>query len=162
MPAFELGNGIQTNAALGSQRCAPIQEAHIVDFDTAIAHTAASCMSQTMIERLPGRFPTRCRAVIHGGIVSLVAVAAEKSASLYDQTRSALADVDRTLVEAGTSKANILSATVYITDMTAKEEMNRAWDEWADTAAPPMRACIAVAALTGDSLIEIMITAAAF
>jgi enamine deaminase RidA (YjgF/YER057c/UK114 family) len=38
--------------------------------------------------------------------------------------------------------------------------MNRAWDQWADRANPPMRACVAVAALTGDSLIEIVLTAA--
>ena len=113
-----------------------------------------------MIERLPGRYPTRCRAVIHDGIVSLVAVATEKAPSLYEQTRSALADADRTLAEAGTSKAHLLTAMVYITDMAAKEEMNRAWDEWAARATPPMRACVAVAALTGESLIEIVLTAA--
>jgi enamine deaminase RidA (YjgF/YER057c/UK114 family) len=43
--------------------------------------------------------------------------------------------------------------------MRRKEEMNRAWDEWADRNAPPMRACIG-ATLQGDSLIEIVATAA--
>ena len=37
-----------------------------------------------MIERLPGRYPTRCRAVIHDGIVSLVAVAALTGESLIE------------------------------------------------------------------------------
>jgi enamine deaminase RidA (YjgF/YER057c/UK114 family) len=48
---------------------------------------------------------------------------------------------------------------VFITDMAQKDEMNRAWDEWADRANPPMRACVAVG-LTGDSLVEIVLTAA--
>ena len=112
------------------------------------------------IRRLPGNFPTRCRAVIHNGIVSLVAVATDKAPSLYLQTVSALADVDRTLVEAGTSKVRILTAMVYITEMEQKEEMNRAWDAWADRANPPMRACVAVAALTGETRVEIVMTAA--
>ena len=117
-------------------------------------------MTEPMTKRLPGNFPTRCRAVIHGGVVSLVAVATDKAPSLYAQTVSALADVDRTLAEAGTSKARILTAMVYITDMAAKDEMNRAWDAWADRANPPMRACVAVAALTAESRIEIVMTAA--
>ena len=52
-----------------------------------------------------------------------------------------------------------VESTRYITDMSRKDDMNRAWDEWADRANPPMRVCVA-AGLTGDSLIEIMLTAA--
>jgi len=112
-----------------------------------------------MITRLPGAYATRCRAVVHNGIVSMFAISTEKSSSLYEQTKSALAQVDATLAEAGTGKDRILTAMVFITDMAQKDEMNRAWDEWADRANPPMRACVA-AGLTGDSLIEIVLTAA--
>jgi hypothetical protein len=42
--------------------------------------------------------------------------------------------------------------------MAQKDEMNRAWDEWADRANPPMRTCVACG-LTGDSLVEIVLTA---
>jgi enamine deaminase RidA (YjgF/YER057c/UK114 family) len=113
-----------------------------------------------MIKRLPGTYPTRCRAVVHGGIVSLFAVSTKKSSSLYEQTKAALASVDATLAEVGTSKARVLTALVFIADMAQKDEMNRAWDEWADRANPPMRACVS-AGLTGDSLVEIVLTAAA-
>ncbi len=112
-----------------------------------------------MIVRLPGQRPTRCRAAIHGGLVFAVAVASNKVSSMYEQTRSALADADATLAEAGTDKSRILSAMVYVADMKQKEEMNRAWDEWADTQNPPMRACVGVA-LAGASLVEIVLTAA--
>jgi enamine deaminase RidA (YjgF/YER057c/UK114 family) len=43
--------------------------------------------------------------------------------------------------------------------MSKKEEMNRAWDEWADIRNPPMRACVG-ATLADKSLIEIVFTAA--
>ncbi len=112
-----------------------------------------------MIIRLPGAYPTRCRAIAHNGIVSMFAISTTKSSSLYEQTRSALAQIDANLAEAGTSKDRILTSLVFITDMGQKGEMNRTRDEWADRTNPPMRACVA-AGLTGDSLIEIVLTAA--
>jgi enamine deaminase RidA (YjgF/YER057c/UK114 family) len=113
-----------------------------------------------VIKRLPGAFPTRCRAVVHNGIVSLVAIATTSGMSMYEETVSALQQVDATLTEAGSSKAKILTALVFVTDMAQKEEMNRAWDEWADRANPPMRACVS-AGLTGSCQIEIVVTAVA-
>jgi enamine deaminase RidA (YjgF/YER057c/UK114 family) len=112
-----------------------------------------------MIQRFPGTVPTRSRAVAHDGLVFAVATAKTKSPSLYEQTRDALSAIDRTLADAGSHKARILSATVYITDMKQKSEMNRAWDEWVDPANPPQRACIGVA-LDGQDLVEILVTAA--
>ena len=113
-----------------------------------------------MIMRLPGAYPTRCRAVVHNGIVSMFAISTKKSSSLYEQTKSALAQVDTNLAEVGTIKGRILTALVFITDMAQKDDMNRAWDQWADRANPPMRACVAVE-LTGNSLVEIVYTALA-
>lgn len=112
-----------------------------------------------MIVRLPGKRKTRCRAAIHGGLVFAVAVAPNKVASMYEQTKMALADADATLAEAGTDRSRILAAMVYVADMKQKPEMNRAWDEWADVENPPMRACVG-AVLDGASLVEIVITAA--
>lgn len=113
-----------------------------------------------MIVRLPGSVPTRCRAVIHNGIATLFAVAPVQGPSTYDQTKAALAVVDKTLAEAGSSKDRILTATVFIADMAQKDEMNRAWDEWADRDNAPMRICVA-AGLTGACLVEMLFTAAA-
>lgn len=112
-----------------------------------------------MIQRLAGKVPSRSRAVMHDGLIYTVATSAQKSPSLYEQTRQALAAIDKTLAEAGSSKSRILRATVYITDMSKKSEMNRAWDEWVDMANPPQRACIGVA-LEGDDLVEILVIAA--
>ena len=113
-----------------------------------------------MIKRFAGTVQTRSRAVVHDGLVFTVATAPDKSPSLYEQTRATLAAIDRNLTDAGSDKSRILSATVYITDMARKPEMNRAWDEWVDEANPPQRACIG-ATLEGDTLVEILVTAAA-
>jgi enamine deaminase RidA (YjgF/YER057c/UK114 family) len=112
-----------------------------------------------MIVRLHGKRKTRCRAAIHGNLIVAFAVAQDKVPSMYEQARLALADLDATLAQAGSDKSRILSAMVYLADMSLKEEMNRAWDEWADVHNPPMRACVG-AVLADKSLIEIVFTAA--
>ena len=111
-----------------------------------------------MTHRIPSVFPTRSRAAIHNGIVTTVATADVKAPSLYEQARDALRVIDRNLAEAGTTKAGILTAIVYIADMSRKPELNRAWDEWVDRENLPMRACLGVA-LEGDDLVEIVVTA---
>jgi enamine deaminase RidA (YjgF/YER057c/UK114 family) len=112
-----------------------------------------------MIKRFGGTTPTRSRSVAHDGIVYAVATAKNKSAPLYEQTKDALAQIDSTLREAGSNKSRILRATVYITDMSRKPDMDRAWDEWVDRANPPQRACIGVT-LADKDLVEILVTAA--
>jgi enamine deaminase RidA (YjgF/YER057c/UK114 family) len=102
---------------------------------------------------------TRARAVVHDGHVYTVAISPVKSASMEDQTREALKQLDLHLAEAGSNKSHLLTVTVYITDMAHKAEMNRAWDAWVDRANPPQRACIG-AALEGDDLIELVAVAA--
>lgn len=112
-----------------------------------------------MITRIPGSLPTRCRGVIADNLVFTVAVAPDKVPSMYDQTKAALASLDKNLADAGTDKSRILTAMVYIANMSQKEDMNRAWDEWVDRKNPPMRACLGVT-LDGKDLVEIVITAA--
>jgi 3-hydroxyisobutyrate dehydrogenase len=113
-----------------------------------------------MIKRFPGLTPTRSRAVVHDDVVFTVAVAPDPvTASMYEQSAKALARIDESLALSGTDKSRILSAIVYITDMTRKAEMNRAWDEWVDAANPPMRACIG-ADLEPPHIVEIVVTAA--
>jgi enamine deaminase RidA (YjgF/YER057c/UK114 family) len=112
-----------------------------------------------MIKRIPGKIPTRAKTVIHNGLVYTVTTAPTKSAALYEQTKEALSIIDRSLADAGSNRSRILTATVFITDMSKKEEMNRAWDEWVDRTNPPRRACIG-AVLEGQDLVEILVTAA--
>lgn len=111
-----------------------------------------------MIKRFTGTTPTRSRAVAHDGVVYAVATAKDKTGALYEQTKDALAQIDSTLAEAGSNKSRILRATVYISDMSKKPEMDRAWDEWVDRTNPPQRACIGVT-LWDKDLVEILVTA---
>lgn len=115
------------------------------------------------IRRIAGAYPGRCKLVAlpapHRGIVFTVATARVKHPSVYAQTRDALAVIDANLAEAGIDKTRILSATVYVVDMTRKAEMNRAWMEWVAPGHEPQRACLGVV-LEGADLVEIVAVAA--
>jgi enamine deaminase RidA (YjgF/YER057c/UK114 family) len=113
-----------------------------------------------MITHFPGLTPTRSRAVVHGGLVFTVAVSPDPAPpGVYEQTQRALRRIDESLAMSGSGKSRILSAIVYIADMSSKAEMNRAWDEWVDRANPPLRACLGVD-LEPPHLVEIVVTAA--
>jgi len=113
-----------------------------------------------MITRFPGLTPTRSRAVATDDLVFTVAVAPDPVASsVYEQSRQVFARIDEGLALCGTDKSRILTATIYLSDVTQKKELNRAWDEWVDAKNPPMRACIGVD-IEPPHLVEIVITAA--
>lgn len=111
-----------------------------------------------MITRIPGSVATRSRAVVHNGIVTTVTTSPDKANDMYVQVKGALANLDKNLADAGTSKAKILTAICYCADMSAKPALNKAWDEWVDMSNIPMRAVIGVE-LEGKDLIEIVCTA---
>ena len=113
-----------------------------------------------MIERHL-RTPIMHRVVAHGGVLHLGGVvAAERSASMKGQTEQVLARIGALLGEAGSDKGKVLSATIYITDMALKDEMNEAWTAWFEPADLPSRATIGVADLGPKVLIEVVVTAA--
>lgn len=113
----------------------------------------------TRIERFGRPGVTRARAVVHDGRVYTVATSPVKSASMEEQAREAMRQLESHLIEAGSAKSRLLSVTVYIADMARKSEMNRAWDAWIAPGEPPQRACIG-ATLEGEDLIELVAVAA--
>jgi enamine deaminase RidA (YjgF/YER057c/UK114 family) len=51
-------------------------------------------------------------------------------ASVTEQTRKALAEIEALLARAGSDKHHLLSATIWLADMADFEEMNAVWDGW--------------------------------
>lgn len=111
------------------------------------------------IHRIPSEAAGRAKTVVHGNLVFTVATADTYDLDMHKQAGEALAKLDRQLAEAGTDKSRLLSATVYITDMALKPQMNEVWMAWVDQANPPQRACIGASLEDGD-LIEIVAVAA--
>ncbi|HPD93662.1 MAG: RidA family protein [Rhodobacter sp.] len=112
----------------------------------------------TEITRLePGR--RMSAAVIHGDTVYLAGQVGE-GAGVTEQARAALAEVDRLLASAGTTKSRILTTTVWLADMADFAAMNAVWEAWIDPANPPARATGEARLATPDYKVEFIVTAA--
>src|SRR6185503_17958712 len=73
--------------------------------------------------------PRMSQIVVHGDTVYLAGVVAHQNAgkSVTEQSREILATIDRYLAQAGTDKAKLLSANIWLTDMATFGEMNAVW-----------------------------------
>ena len=80
--------------------------------------------------------------------------------SVAAQTKDILATIDALLAKAGSSKANILQAIIWLDDMADFAEMNSVWDAWVDPANPPARATGEAKLATPQYKVEIIVTAA--
>ena len=112
------------------------------------------------IERIePG--PRMSRAVVFNGTVYTAGhVPDDASADVAGQTRQVLARIESTLALAGSDKAHILSATIYLADIATFEEMNAVWDAWVDRANPPARATVEARLARPEFKVEIVAVAA--
>ncbi|GKY87411.1 2-dehydro-3-deoxy-6-phosphogalactonate aldolase [Sinisalibacter aestuarii] len=111
----------------------------------------------------PVRFgdkPLMSDAIIHNGVAYLSGMVGRRGTDVAGQTRAALEDLDSVLERVGSDRDNILSATVWLSDISTIGEMNAAWEEWFARGRVPARA-------TGESklarekyLVEITVAAA--
>ena len=99
-------------------------------------------------------------AVAYNGIVWLAGQVGTPGASVAQQTKDCLAEVDRILAEAGTDKTRILSTQIWLADMASFGEMNAVWDAWVPAGHTPARATGEAKLATPDYLVEIIVTAA--
>ncbi len=111
-----------------------------------------------MIKRI-GIGARMSEAVIHGQTVYLAGQVGE-GATVADQTRDCLAQVDRILAAAGTSKENILQTIIWLADMTDFAEMNSVWDAWVPAGQTPARATGEAKLAAPKYRVEIIVTAA--
>jgi enamine deaminase RidA (YjgF/YER057c/UK114 family) len=101
------------------------------------------------------------RIVKHNGVIYLCGqVCKDASLGIEEQTHSMLEKVDELLEQAGSDKKHILSATIYIKDMSDFSKMNNIWDNWIPEGFAPARACVEAGMARNALLIEISVIAA--
>lgn len=84
----------------------------------------------------------RSRALIHNGLVYLSGqVPDDRSGGVADQARQVLNKIDALLAQAGTSKARLLSAQVWLKTMEDFAAFNEVWDAWVVPGQTPTRCC---------------------
>jgi enamine deaminase RidA (YjgF/YER057c/UK114 family) len=114
------------------------------------------------IERIQSG-PRMSQAVIHNKTVYLSGQVSEvaRGKSVTVQTTEILASIDRLLASAKTDKSRLLSAMIWLTDMSTFSEMNKVWEAWVVPGATPARATVMSAQLAAkDFKIEIAVIAA--
>lgn len=101
-------------------------------------------------------------AVVHGNTVYLSGQVALDAGgeSVTAQTKNILDRIDTLLEKAGTSKSKLLSASIWLADISTFEEFNTVWDAWVDTDATPARATVESKLAAPKFTVEIAVIAA--
>ena len=87
-------------------------------------------------------------------------VATDASANVTVQTQQVLAQIDSLLSDAGTDKAQLLSATIYLADINDFAAMNAVWDSWVAPGHTPARATVQAKLANPGYKVEIQVVAA--
>jgi enamine deaminase RidA (YjgF/YER057c/UK114 family) len=106
--------------------------------------------------------PRMTQAVVHGNMVYLAGqVAQDPSATtVATQTQAILGQIDALLAKAGTDKSKLISANIWLTDISTFEEMNKVWDAWVSPGNAPARATVEAKLAAPRLKVEIAVTAA--
>jgi len=99
------------------------------------------------------------QAVVHNAIVYTAGQVAAGE-TVADQTADVLSQIDMLLAEAGTDKSRLLTATIWLADISDFKDMNLVWDAWVDSDNPPARACVEAKLARKELFVEIQVSAA--
>ncbi|MDP3342357.1 RidA family protein [Frigidibacter sp.] len=101
------------------------------------------------------------RVVVHGATAYLSGITADdKSQGTHGQTLQILNKADALLETVGTNRGNLLLTQIFLRDTGDFDEMNLAWIEWMDGAAPPARVTVGADFALPEILVEMQFTAA--
>lgn len=111
------------------------------------------------MKRYPEGGKGRCGAVVSGGLVYAVATDPVCADGITEQTRNTLHELDRLLIKTGSGKIGLVQATVYLSDISSKPDMDAVWGDWIGPEENwPQRACVGVE-LDDRYLIEVVVVA---
>jgi len=113
--------------------------------------------------RAPAAIGPYCQAAVHGGWLycsGQIALDPEDAQMVGDgdieaETRQVLRNLDAVLEKAGTSRGDVVKATVYLADMNEFSKMNQVYADFFEGLVPPARATVQVAGLPKDARVEI-------
>jgi enamine deaminase RidA (YjgF/YER057c/UK114 family) len=87
-------------------------------------------------------------------------VSKDPAGDVYGQTVAVLKQIDDLLARAGSSKEKILSATIYLADMSRFADLNKAWEAWVAEGHAPARTTVNAQMVGPEYLVEITVVAA--
>jgi 2-iminobutanoate/2-iminopropanoate deaminase len=96
--------------------------------------------------------------IVTAGIVSTDKEGRTAGSDIRTQTRNVLETIKTILVSEGTSLANVIKTTVYLTDFANYQGMNEVYREYFPSE-PPARATVGAKLVRDDWLVEIEVLA---
>jgi enamine deaminase RidA (YjgF/YER057c/UK114 family) len=115
-------------------------------------------MASAITRMTPG--PRMSQGVVHAGVLYTAGQVDARAPDVAGQTRNILAKIDALLEQAGTTRARLLSATIWLADIVTFNEMNAVWEAWIDPSNPPARATVQATLAGPEYLVEISVIAA--
>lgn len=116
-------------------------------------------MSAANIQRLRGDDPRMSQIVIHNGVCYLSGQVGLTTSTVEEQTKETLDKCEALLIEAGTSKENLLTCMVWLKDIADAPKFNAVYNAWVE-GAKPTRACVQAPLARESLLVEVQFTAA--
>ena len=110
------------------------------------------------IERM-GSTARMSSIVKHNGTVYLCGQVSDKD-GVEAQTKDILQKIEALLEQAGSSREQILSVTIYLRDIKDFAAMNAVYDAWVADIGKPARACVEARLAAPDLLVELSVIAA--
>jgi enamine deaminase RidA (YjgF/YER057c/UK114 family) len=106
--------------------------------------------------------PRMSGAVVHGGVAYLSGQVAidHRGGAVADQVREVLERIDALLVEVGSDRSRLLTASIFLSDLAVLPELNAAWDPWIVPGCAPTRTTMQVVLASPLYALEIAVTAA--
>lgn len=98
--------------------------------------------------------------VVHGDTVYIGGQICIRREGIRAQAKDTLAVIERLLSLCGSGKSRILSAMIYLADMSSLPAFNEVWDAWITQGCAPARACVGAKMADQRCLVEIVVTAA--
>lgn len=99
------------------------------------------------------------KIVKHNGVAYITGQVGE-GATIQDQTRECLSRLDALLIKAGSSRENMLRATIWLADMSDFKGLNEVWNAWVPEGHAPARACGEAKLARAELKVEIIVDAA--
>jgi enamine deaminase RidA (YjgF/YER057c/UK114 family) len=106
--------------------------------------------------------PRMSQGVVYGGLLFTAGHVDNdgEGRDVAEQTQRILARLDDLLAQAGSSRSRILSASIWLAEISGFDAMNRVWDAWIDPQNPPARATVEAKLAGAKYRVEIALIAA--
>jgi len=104
----------------------------------------------------PAKTPLFSSAVSYGNLLFLAGVGAHFKGTIEEHTKHVLGELEKNLINAGSSMDKVLKVNVYLNDLKDYAAMNSVYATGKWGSVPPVRTTVAPAGgIPGDSLVEI-------